>query len=226
MTRWSEAEFQEFLRHTQENPHMDHRAGLDEYLRPKEKKGDSIWHVAGIDPGGSGGGIAILGAGGEVYLYKMQGLSPHDFADIMKSHRVARAWVEKVSARPGGWQDLFQCPACERKVRLICSNCEAVVGLRRAQGVTSTFNFGQNFGGILWALAALEISTEQILPRDWLRIVGVPGKKKKENQTQWKNRLKARAQELYPKASGITLKTSDALLIAEACRRSLRGLGQ
>ena len=45
---------------------------------------------------------------------------------------------------------------------------------------------------------------------------------KEESKSQWKNRLKAKAQQLFPKLK-ITLKTADAILIAEYCRRKREG---
>ncbi len=54
----------------------------------------------------------------------------------------------------------------------------------------------------------------------WVRALGIPAKKKNEQRTPWKNRLKGEAQQRFPNiAPQITLLTADALLIAEHCRR-------
>jgi hypothetical protein len=47
------------------------------------------------------------------------------------------------------------------------------------------------------------------------------GKSSEHTKTEWKNRLKAKAQQLFPQQSKhITLKTADALLIAEYARKN------
>ena len=81
-------------------------------------------------------------------------------------------------------------------------------------------------------LRAADISSEDIKTAKWCQGLGIPkrkristalGLKDVESDTQWKNRLKAKAQELFPHVT-ITLATADALLIAEFCRRKHRGL--
>jgi hypothetical protein len=81
------------------------------------------------------------------------------------------------------------------------------------------FKLGRNFGTCLGALAALNISHELVRPRDWQKIVGVTPKKRTESKTKFKNQIKGIAQRLFPTVK-VTLKTADAILIAEACRRT------
>lgn len=69
------------------------------------------------------------------------------------------------------------------------------------------------------ALIGAGIRFEAVKPIVWQRAVGVSARKKTETPTQWKNRLKQRAQELFPTTT-VTLATADALLIAEYCRRT------
>ena len=91
------------------------------------------------------------------------------------------------------------------------------------QGVASMFKFGQSYGFLRACLIGRGIPFEEIMPRIWVRAIGVPPKKKSESRSQWKNRLKGKAQQLFPDiASEITLITADALLIAEVCRRKHR----
>jgi len=85
-------------------------------------------------------------------------------------------------------------------------------------GVSSMFKFGAGYGGLRMALIASGIPFEGVQPRAWQKELGIPPKKKTETKTQFKNKLKAKAQQLFP-AEDVTLKTADALLIAEYCRR-------
>lgn len=83
------------------------------------------------------------------------------------------------------------------------------------QGVASTFKFGKGFGALLMSLIANEIPFEQASPQKWMKYYSMK-KSKTESKTQWKNRLKGKAQEMFPKVK-ITLALSDALLIARYC---------
>lgn len=84
------------------------------------------------------------------------------------------------------------------------------------------FAFGQNYGALRMALIAVGVPFETVTPAVWQRAVGVTPRKKTETKTVWKNRLKSRAQELFPRAP-ITLATADAILLAEYCRRKREG---
>lgn len=89
-------------------------------------------------------------------------------------------------------------------------------------GVKSAGTFMQGKGEILMALTAAEIPYEEVRPLKWQKALGIPGRKKTETTPQWKNRLKAKAQELYP-SEYVTKATCDALLIAEYLRRVKEG---
>jgi hypothetical protein len=97
------------------------------------------------------------------------------------------------------------------------------------QGVSSTFKFGVNYGLLRGIITALDIPWEEVSPRTWQKGLGIAARrkatahKKAETKTHFKNRLKARAQQLFP-TERITLATCDALLIAEYCRRKHRGI--
>lgn len=75
----------------------------------------------------------------------------------------------------------------------------------------------ENFGIILGAAMALGYRIERVTPQAWQKELGL-GTSKGLSKTEWKNKLKGRAQELFP-GIPITLKTSDALLIWEYGRR-------
>lgn len=91
------------------------------------------------------------------------------------------------------------------------------------QGVASTFKFGMGFGALRMALTAAMIPYEEVDPRRWQKALGIPPRKKDEDNKRFKLRLKAFAQRLFPRVEGITLETCDALLIAEYCRRYREG---
>lgn len=84
------------------------------------------------------------------------------------------------------------------------------------------FTFGWGYGGLRMALTARGIPFEEVMPSVWLRGLDIPKQKKTESKTQFKNRLKAKAQQLFPTVE-VTLATADALLIAEFCRRKAKG---
>ena len=70
------------------------------------------------------------------------------------------------------------------------------------------------------ALIALGIPTEKVTPQKWIKVYQL-NKKKEQSENKWKNVLKAKAQSLFPQlGKKVTLKTCDALLIAEYARRT------
>jgi hypothetical protein len=88
-------------------------------------------------------------------------------------------------------------------------------------GHAGAFTFGRNFGSLEGVLAAAGVTYDLVVPRTWQPAMGViipPG----TNSTDRKNIGKARAQELFP---GVvcTHTISDALLLAEYCRRLCLG---
>lgn len=88
---------------------------------------------------------------------------------------------------------------------------------------SAMFKFGQSYGAILMALTAAEVSFEEITPQKWQKGLGIVSRKKSEAKADFKRRLKIHAEKLFPRVEGITLKTCDALLIAEFARRYQEG---
>lgn len=86
------------------------------------------------------------------------------------------------------------------------------VGGMPKMGGSSMFNFGQGYGHVEMALLALEIPVETITPQKWQKEFQVGTKSKCASTTEWKNKLKAKAQQLYP-SENIMLWNADALLI-------------
>lgn len=74
-----------------------------------------------------------------------------------------------------------------------------------------------NFGIIYGAAIALGWKVHRVRPQTWQKAHPV-GTKGNQTTTQWKNKLKARASELFPDLP-VTLATADALLIYDAAVR-------
>lgn len=140
-------------------------------------------NIIGIDPGGSG---AIAMAGDDAYA---------DFWNLGKM-------TEK---------DVFDTLT---KLKDECNPqalIEAVHSMPGA-GVTGMFKFGVSYGGLRMALIAAGIPFEAVAPQRWKTKIGL-ARKPKEPMTVYKNRSKARAQELFPHLK-ITHANAEALLLA------------
>ena len=145
--------------------------------------------IIGIDPGANGG-IATLGADGEVHQALKMPATPHDIAEAIERNRSGGGvfcYIENVGPMP-------------------------------KQGVSSTFKFGRGFGVLIGVLAALRVPHELVRPQVWQRTLAIPKRKRTESKTAFKNRLKQKAQQLFPQVK-ITHSVADALLIAEHGRR-------
>ena len=107
---------------------------------------------------------------------------------------------------------------------------EKVNGFMGNMGSTgaSGFKFGTSYGRNLMALAALNISFQEIAPQSWQKRLGIPPKQRKnkgqsgEKTEKFKKRLQGIAQRLYPSVD-VTLRNADALLIAEYALRHYEG---
>lgn len=156
----------------------------------------------GIDPG-CNGGMAVVYARSVAQAIRMP-LGNRDILDWLEEtvriSQVRFAFIEKV----GGFMR-----ADDRSKNI-------------GSGHTM-FTFGCSYGKLLMALTATRIPFDEVLPRAWQQAIGVVKVKGRETKTAYKNRLKARAQQLFP-AEKVTLATADALLIAEYCRRKQEGI--
>jgi len=146
-----------------------------------------------IDPGQSGGIAVKMGDSPLDYAIAM----PETEGDVLSTLRdiwrnsdgVALAVIEQV----GGY-----------------------IGGKGAPG-SAMFNFGRNYGFLLGCLQTLGYRVELVTPQKWQKALGLGtsnGDKK-----AWKNKLKARAQQLYPHLK-VTLNTADALLILDYAKRA------
>lgn len=78
-------------------------------------------------------------------------------------------------------------------------------------GASSAFTFGMWYGKLLGTLETAQIPFELVTPQRWQKTLGcMTGGDKHASQS--------RARQLFPKAK-CTLKNSDAILLAEYCRR-------
>lgn len=91
----------------------------------------------------------------------------------------------------------------------------------KGQPGSAMFSFGRNFGFVLGVLQALGVRVELVRPQKWQKPLGLGTASGCASRTEWKNRLKACAQRLYP-ALRPTLSTADAILILDFGLKSLR----
>ena len=89
------------------------------------------------------------------------------------------------------------------------------------QSSKATATFARHCGHIEMALLALGISTHTVTPNKWMKSYQL-GKSSDYEKREWKNRLKSKAQQLFPKQK-VTLSVCDALLIAEYGRKNELG---
>lgn len=95
---------------------------------------------------------------------------------------------------------------------------EKVQGLPKMGG-GAMFSFGKGYGWLEMALLSLKLPTETVLAQKWQKEFQLGEVKGTQTSTVWKNKLKAKAQQLFPKQE-IFLWSSDAILIAEYGRRT------
>lgn len=102
-----------------------------------------------------------------------------------------------------------------------CIACVEKLHGMPGMGGTSMFKFGKNNGYIEMALLATGIRTEYVSPQRWQKHFRVGTKGQCNSASEWKNKLKAKAQQLYPKHN-IFLWGADALLIMDYGRVTFR----
>ena len=77
---------------------------------------------------------------------------------------------------------------------------------------STAFTFGMNYGNWLGIIASHDIEPIFVTPHKWMSHYEIPKGLKK---TDRKNIIKQKAKDMYPKLKGITLATSDSILIAK-----------
>lgn len=154
----------------------------------------------GIDPGLSGG-IAFVAdrADWTPQTFKMPA-TERDLLDVF----------ERVAPRGASVVD------CHAVIERVNPGVFGALKSGGRMGVVSAFTFGKGYGALLMALTAARIPFDQVTPLKWQQAL--------QCQTHGdKNISKRRAQQLFPSLK-ITHATADALLLAEFCRRTRRGL--
>lgn len=82
-------------------------------------------------------------------------------------------------------------------------------------GRSSAFKFGYNFGVWNGIISSMDLKCWEVTPVVWQKFFDTPKFKIKKERKRW---LKNLAQELFPHMR-VTFNISDALLIAEYCRK-------
>jgi hypothetical protein len=146
--------------------------------------------IIAIDPGKKGG-IAVGDDVKTPVVYNM----PETLVDVVELFRSfnesATVYLEKVGGYAGG---------------------------RGAPG-SAMFNFGRNFGHIEAVAQTLGLETRLVIPQKWQKALSL-GTSTGLSKTDWKNKLKERAAQFYPRCK-VTLANADALLIYHAAHRGL-----
>lgn len=159
----------------------------------------------GIDPGASGG-LALLGPDGAVARATRMPPDAAGIYDWLKS--LTQHWSSQGVA-----------------VVAVLEKVWGYVGGGGNPG-SAMFSFGRNYGQLQMALTALAIPYDEVQPATWQPALGIEPCRRKtrrveakaESKPEFKRRLKAAAQALFPQEA-VTLATADALLVAEFCRR-------
>jgi len=142
-------------------------------------------HVIGIDPGFLGG-IAVMDGAHKVVEVVNMPETPMDILDFLSKYDPEETVVYLEDVGKG----------------------------MPGQSSSATAKFARHCGHLEMALLALGLPTVKATPQKWLKTYQL-GKSGDYSKTEWKNRLKAKAQELFPNlGKKVTLKTADSLLIA------------
>ena len=160
------------------------------------------WYL-GIDPGKTGGLTLLRDEG---VFYQPMPATPLDL------------WI---------WMGtmLLTTPVGSARTRAVLEQVGGYIKKKGPQPGSAMFNFGRGYGELRMALTAAGIRYEEITPRVWQKVLGIPPKKESESKSDFKGRLRARAQRLFPSlelwkgTKTDQLACCDALLIAEYCRR-------
>lgn len=151
-------------------------------------------YVIGIDPGLSGG-IACLAPDGRVMEVRKMPSTPYDILECLRR---------------------FSLSDCLFGGGCVCYLEKVGTGLP-GQSSKATATFARHNGHLEMALLSLGIKTVEVTPQKWQKHYQL-GRSADYSKTEWKNRLKSCAQQLFPRER-VTLAVADALLIAEYGRK-------
>ncbi len=159
----------------------------------------------GIDPGVAGSLVA-LSSFGQSSIISVIGIQPCDASE-------ADIWQ---------WLCGFIGIQCRAVIEQQTPRPTWVSTLNRSTILASTCILYGSYCQLRAMLTCAAIPFDQCPPKRWQSAIGMSGRIKGEKERGWKNRLKTRAQQLFPKVK-VTLADADALLIAEYCRRVYGG---
>lgn len=155
-------------------------------------------YIIGIDPGANGG-IAVLDIDGNVIDVRKMPDTPQDILECLRKYSSSALF-----GNDG-----------------VCYLEKVGTGMP-GQSSKATATFARHCGHLEMALLALGIKTNDVTPNKWEKSYQL-GKSTAASKTEWKNKLKAKAQQLFPKER-VTLAVCDALLLAEYGRKIEVGL--
>jgi len=147
--------------------------------------------IIAIDPGKSGG-IAYALDGREIHSRSMPD-TPGDILDFIRTIKAING----------------------PEIECYMESCVKYAG--KAQSGSASIVYGRNYGFLEGVIQALGIRLHSVSPQKWIKALGL-GTRGGSTNTQWKNKLKAEAQRLFP-SEKVTLKTADALLILEYAKQ-------
>lgn len=153
-------------------------------------------HVIGIDPG-VGGGIAWSSPNGDKSTPMPATIG--DFREVLFNILLEQSFFIG-------------------EAKVVCY-VEELPKFVRAIPSSAVFVMARNYGQLEGVLAAFQVPVVHVRPQTWQKALGL-GDSKGGTKTAWKNKLKARAQDLFPEEH-VTLKTADALLIYHAAQHRL-----
>lgn len=145
-------------------------------------------YIIGLDPGEKGG-IAVLDKEGDIVEVSKMPMTMLDILSFLRNY-----------------------PSDECVAYL-----ENVGYGMPGQSSAATARFARHNGHLEMALLAVGIKTNMVTPQKWEKSYQL-GKSSDYTKTEWKNRLKSKAQQLFPKEK-ITLAVADAILLAEYGRK-------
>lgn len=158
-----------------------------------------VWYL-GIDPG-NGGGLAITD-GNSLVTCKIAKTTEVDLWIAIRNfskYGDVRAVIETQVPRPTRFKD-------RRTGQWVSSVLKSTCVLYARYYQLRAF------------LIACAIPFDEATPQKWQKVMMPGGKSVGEKTGPWKNRCKARGQELFPGIQ-FTLPVADAVLIADYCRR-------
>ena len=178
--------------------------------------------IISIDPGSSGG-IAWSNNG----IIEAEKMPDTDYGKVELLRRlrneaypnteIPRCVMEKVGGFIGG-----------RKVTktIFCYHCHKNIIFESTEGDPGAFmfKFGDGNGFLRGTILTLGFRYDEYTPVQWMKLAGIH-KDRGEGKTAWKNRLKDRAQKLFPQIK-VTLSTADALVILDVAMKITSGYTQ